>query len=203
MEMQELKIKDFVSDLASSKPVPGGGGVAALAAALSVSLNSMVASLTIGKKKYAQVEDEVKKILKESNELSQRFLSLIDEDAKAFEPLSKAYALPKEEREKVLQPLLENAASVPFSIIRNCAMAISLIEVLAHKGSVLAISDAACAASLCFSAARCALYNVLVNTNLMTDKKIAKDTNENAEKLVKEIEIKSKEIESFVYGNLT
>lgn len=203
MKMQDLKIKEFISDLSSSKPVPGGGGVSALVAALSVSLNSMVASLTIGKKKYALVEAEVKKVQEKSNELSQRFLDLIDEDAKAFEPLSKAYALPKEERKKILQPLLENAASVPFEIIKNCKEAIELIEVLAHKGSTLAISDAACAASLCSSAAKCALYNVLVNTNLMTDKETAKDINKKAENLVKEIETKSKEIESFVYGNLT
>jgi len=119
--MVNLTIKEFLGELSTDAPVPGGGGASALAGAICSALCSMVASLTTGKKKYAQYQQDIERILKETTELTQTMEQLIQKDADAFEPLSRAYGIPKEdpEREKILEEALRTACSAPMDILRE------------------------------------------------------------------------------------
>ena len=158
MDMQHNSLEQFSAKLASAAPTPGGGGAAALAGALAVSLGNMVGSLTVGKKKYADVEDRIKELNAASEELRAKLLAQMDEDAKAFEPLSKAYGIPKDDptRDQVLEECLHNAAEPPMNILRLSCEAMDLIAEYAEKGSRLVISDAGCAAAMAEAAIRSA-----------------------------------------------
>ena len=184
--MREKTIDEFNELLASAAPVPGGGGVSALAAALGAGLGMMVGCLTVGKKKYAAVEEEMQRIVAEAEKVKQRLLELIDEDARCFEPLSKAYSLPKDTpgREETMERCLLLAASVPMETAEICGRAIELTERFAALGSTLAISDAGCAAELCRAGLRSAALNVYVNTRLMKDREKAGEMNRKVRELL-------------------
>ncbi|NLO41248.1 MAG: cyclodeaminase/cyclohydrolase family protein, partial [Ruminiclostridium sp.] len=113
-----MEIHEFINQLSSKAPVPGGGGASALIGAIGVSLCSMVANLTSGKKKYAEYQQDIEKILEVSQASISRLLALIEKDAEVFEPLSAAYGIPKEDpnREAVLEKALVAACSVPMDI---------------------------------------------------------------------------------------
>ena len=172
-EAYEYYKKDpaFTEELASPAPVPGGGGASALAAAIGVSLGDMVGELTVGKKKYANVEEEIQSLMARAQALRIRFLELVDADAAAFAPLAKAYGIPKEDpnRAQIMEEALKTACSVPMDIMRACAEAIDIIEEFAAKGSKLAVSDAGCGAILCKAAMQAAALNVFINTKSMKD----------------------------------
>ena len=150
----EMNIMGFLDELASKAPTPGGGGASALAGAVGVALGNMVGSLTIGKKKYASVEEEIIELNKRADQLRKELYELIGGDAKAFMPVSQAYRIPKDDpvREEAMEMALKGAAEVPLRIMKCCCEAIGLIEEYASKGSVLAISDAGCAAVICKAA---------------------------------------------------
>lgn len=118
---------DFAEILASKESVPGGGGAAALTGALGAALCSMVGNFTIGKKKYAAVEDDVKAILNKAAILREQLLRLVDADAQAFAPLSKAYAISKEDphRDTVLEEATLNACKAPMEMVRRCCTALN------------------------------------------------------------------------------
>ena len=177
--MREKTISEFNDLLASASPVPGGGGVSALAAALGTGLGVMVGRLTMGKKKYAEHEAEMQAISAEADALRMRLLELVDEDAKCFEPLSRAYSLPKDTpgREEIMEDCLALAASAPMEIAEISCRAIELMERFAQLGSVLAVSDAGCGAELCAAALKSAALNVFVNTRLMKNKDTAEEMN--------------------------
>ena len=185
-----LTINEFIEKLGSKDAVPGGGGAAALTASLGISLCKMAANLTVGKKKYADVEAEMYDIIAECDELSAEFIELIQKDADGFLPLSKAYGLPteteeqKKYKEETLERELVHAAAVPFEIMEKCARAIELSAIVAEKGSKLVVSDAACAINTCMSALKCASLNVYINTKFMKDKEKAFELNEKADKLI-------------------
>lgn len=172
---------DFVSQLSSKAPVPGGGGVAALTGALGTALGGMVCSLTAGKKKYAQYEEDIRRILKKTEELQQKLLLLIDEDAENFYPLSRAYGLPKDTeeekkiKEETLQKCFRVAVQGPVEIMRICHEAVALEEELADKGSRLAVSDVGCGVLLLKAAMQSAWLNVVVNLNCITDKEFTEE----------------------------
>jgi formiminotetrahydrofolate cyclodeaminase len=188
----ELSCVEFVEKLSSKSPTPGGGGAAALAGALSAALSAMVGNLTIGKKKYAAVEEEIKSLTELMIKYQNELLELVGKDAEVFEPLSKAYSLPKETDEEkahkdaVMEKCLYDACMVPVSIMEVCCKVISTVGTFADKGSVLAVSDAACSASLAKSALQCASLNVWINTKSMKDRKTADSINEHAEKMIAE-----------------
>lgn len=184
----DMPIKDFVSELSSKAPVPGGGGASALAGALGAALGNMVCSLTVGKKKYKDVEEDILKISDELVSLSESLLDCINEDAVAFEPLSLAYSIPKDDpsRQETMEKCLRDAASVPFRITELSCRAIPLLEELAEKGSRLAVSDAATGAVICRAAIMGAAANVYVNTSSMNDRGYAKDLENRTEQLVTE-----------------
>lgn len=180
---------DFIEALASKSPVPGGGGASALAGSIGMALGSMVGNLTTGKKKYADVEEDIQALLIESEKLIQRFNQLVEEDAKVFEPLSKAYGMPQstdEERlrkEEVLQAALIMATEVPLQIAEASLAAILLLEQYAKKGSRLVVSDAGVGAVLCKAALQGAKLNVLINLKLMKDESLKKQFSDRLEEI--------------------
>ena len=177
--MREMTIHEFNALLASSAPVPGGGGVSALAGALGAGLGVMVGCLTVGRKKYAENEEEMRRLTDEARRVQERLLELVDGDAECFEPLSKAYSLPKDTqgREKLMEDCLALAASAPMEIAEMSCRAIALTERFAAIGSSLAVSDAGCAAALCAAALHSAALNVYVNTRLMKNREKAEEMN--------------------------
>jgi len=187
-----LTINEFIDKLGSKEAVPGGGGAAALTASLGISLCKMAANLTVGKKKYADVEDRMYEIIAECDRLSEEFVGLIQKDADGFLPLSKAYGLPtdteeqKKFKEVTLERELVNAAAVPFEIMEKCAKAIELSAEVAEKGSRLVVSDAACAVKTCISALECASLNVYINTKFMKDREKAAELNAKADSLIRD-----------------
>ena len=134
MEMKEQKIDVFIKDLASSSPTPGGGGAAGLVAAVGIALGDMVLSLTTGKKKYAEYQEEIEALMVRADELQEELLLAMDKDAKAFEPLAKAYALPKEtfeevdKRNQVMEEALYDAAKAPLEMMEVIVKAMYVIE---------------------------------------------------------------------------
>ena len=191
---------EFVEVLSSKAPVPGGGGASALVAAVGTALGNMVGSLTVGKKKYADVEDEIIECKKEADEIAKELLELMDKDAEAFEPLSKAYGLPKStpeeiaEKEEIMENALNVACGVPIEIMKTCARGIDLVEVFAAKGSRIALSDAGVGATLLKSAMQGASLNVYINTKSMKDRKRAEELNQLADSLREEYEAKADRI---------
>lgn len=183
MGYSTLKCTEFVEVLASKAPVPGGGGASALVGAIGTALCNMVGSLTVGKKKYAAVEAEISGLMEKATELQNALLELIEKDAEVFEPLSRAYGLPKEteeeraEKARVMEGCLRDACSVPMDIMRRCCEVIDLIGVFAEKGSVLAVSDAGVAAACCKGALKGASLNVYINTKSMKNREYAEELN--------------------------
>ncbi|MDO4617824.1 MAG: cyclodeaminase/cyclohydrolase family protein [Lachnospiraceae bacterium] len=183
MGYSELKCTEFVEVLSSKAPVPGGGGASALVGAIGAALSNMVGSLTVGKKKYAPVEEEIKALMEKTTELQNRLLQLVEKDAEVFEPLSKAYGLPsgteeeKAEKAKVMEACLKEGASAPLDIMRTICEVIKMIGVFAEKGSVLAVSDAGVSAAFCAAALKGASLNVYINTKSMKDRAYAEKLN--------------------------
>ena len=170
----------FAAALASKAPVPGGGGASALVGALGAALCSMVANYTVGKKKYAAVEEDVKAILARAEEL------LRSVEAKAFEPLSRAYAIPKDDpdHDEVMERCLRDAAAPPMELLRLSCQAIDLHRELLDKGSVMVLSDVGTGVIFCWSALYGAWLNLKVNTKSMTDRDYAERLNAEADELV-------------------
>lgn len=201
----EKNVDKFLADLASSAPTPGGGGAAALCGALAIALGNMVGNLTLGKKKYADVQEDIKALNEKAEALRADFVALIDADAEAFAPLSKAYGIPKDdpERAEVMETALLKAVQPPMEIMRKCVKALEVISEYATKGSALAISDAGCAAALARAAADAAAPNVRINTKSMTDRKVANHLNVEANSLVMHCNLVAEEIYDTVYGGLS
>ena len=187
--MKDLRIEDFIGVLNSAEPTPGGGGASALAGALSAALLGMVAHLTTGKKKYAEYQEEIDKILEDTKSLACRMEDLIEEDAKAFAPLAAAYGIPKEDPDRAakLEVALINAASAPYKIVEAAGDVRDIVVRLADIGSRLAISDAGVAAALCSATAKGAAMNIYINTKLMSDRAVAEKMNEDTKALVESI----------------
>lgn len=192
MEMMEQSCSRFLAELAGKAPVPGGGGTAALVGAAGVALGNMVGCLTTGKKKYAAVEADIQALNARAGTLRKELEALVQADAEAFAPLAAAYGLPKETPEQaahkaaVLESALDTAAAVPLQIMEKCAEGIALAGQYAAKGSVLAVSDAGCAAALCKAALQAASLNVFINTKLMTNREHAAALDARADALLNE-----------------
>lgn len=200
----EKNIDKFLEALASSAPTPGGGGAAALCGALGIALGNMVGSLTLGKKKYADVQEDIAALNSRAEALRADFVALVDADAEAFAPLSRAYSIPKDTpgRDEVMEAALKRAAEPPLEIMRKCAEALDLIAEYAAKGSALAISDAGCAAALAIAAMKAAALNVRINTKSMADREAASEMNAEAAGLCEKYEKEAEEIYQNVYGRL-
>lgn len=177
MEFTKQTLSEFTENLASSSPTPGGGGACALVGAVGIALGDMVGELTVGKKKYAAVEKEIRQLMQSAQDLRKRFLDCIEKDAAGFAPLASAYSIPRNDpsRETVMEECLLQAAQTPMEMIDLCIEALQLLESFRIKGSRLALSDAATGAMLCYGAMAGAAMNVKVNTALMKNRTRAND----------------------------
>ena len=179
---------DFAAVLASKAPVPGGGGAAALVGALGTALCSMVGNLTVGRKKYAQYEADVKRMLEKGAAVQARLLELVDKDAEAFEPLSRAYSIPKDDpkHDETLEAATKFACVAPVEMMKSCCEAIELLEEMLEKGSVTLVSDVGCGALCCAAALESASMNIFVNTKTLLDRSVAADLDGQADAMLRE-----------------
>lgn len=186
MSLLNVSVTEFTNQLASKTSVPGGGGASALVSSIGIALGDMVGEFTVGKKTYADVEEDIKALMTEAKRLQNQLLECIDEDAKAFEPLSKAYSISKDDpkRDAVMEECLKDAAAVPFKILELCGKAIDLQEEFANKGSKIMISDAATGVALLSGAMKGAAVNVKVNTKLMKNRAYANELDCKVEELL-------------------
>ncbi len=182
MDFTQNSCREFVEVLASSAPVPGGGGAAALVGAIGTALGNMVGSLTVGKKKYADVEAEIVALKAECDQLQKELLDQVPADAVGFEPLAKAYGIPKDnpDRDRILEEATIVACAVPMKIMELCCASIAAIAVFAAKGSRLAVSDAGCGAVCCKAALQSASLNVFINTKSLKNREVAEEMNAKA-----------------------
>ena len=175
MSMLDKSCKDFVEVLASKAAVPGGGGAAAMGGAIGMALSNMVGNLTVGKKKYADVEGEVKDLLAKGDTIIVELEGLVDKDAEVFEPLSKAYGLPKNtpEEAKYKAETMENcckvACSVPMEIMRKAYEGIKIHNRMGQIGTMIAISDVGCGVVFLKAALIAGRLNVIINLNAIKD----------------------------------
>lgn len=186
MNFSNMDVNRFADALASAEPVPGGGGASAVVAALGAALAGMVCNLTAGKKKYAEHQTEIEALLAECGSLRKRLLELADLDAAAFEPLSRAYKIPKDDprRESEMEACLRTAAEPPMEMLRLSCRAILIHERLAEIGSTMALSDVGTGAVFCWAAMYGSAMNVRANTHLMKDRAYAEALNAETESLM-------------------
>ncbi|MGP1432872.1 MAG: cyclodeaminase/cyclohydrolase family protein [Catonella sp.] len=180
--MRNLSLDRFSEELFSKNAIPGGGGATALVGALAVSLGAMAANLTVGKVKYAEHTARLEEILIRAEELRVHLLELIDEDAKGFGEVSKAYKL-KPKDEEVIEKALVSAATPPLNMMKAVKEVIELLDELSAKTSVLVVSDVGVGAKLAGAALSSAYLNIVVNTRLMKNKAEAESLEKKAENL--------------------
>ena len=208
MSFTTYTCEDFVEILSTKAPVPGGGGASALVGAIGTALGNMVGSLTVGKKKYAAVEADIIVLKEKADALQKDFLHLVEEDARVFEPLSKAYGMPKDteeekaEKARVMEIVLKDACSVPMEIMKKCCEAIDIIEEFAEKGSVIALSDAGVGAAFCRAALLGASLNVFINTKSMANREYAEALNTEAEEMIETYSAKADAVFASVNSRL-
>ena len=188
MKMLEKPATQFLSELSSNAPVPGGGGASAAVGAFAAALGMMVTNHTIGKKKYADYEEEVKAVRDRLEGLRDQLIDLVDGDAVACEPLSKAYSIPKDEpeRDTIMENALYEASVVPMSIMETVLAAAKELEVLVEKGSKLAVSDVGVGILFAQAAIEGASLNVYINTKSMKDRERAAALDAKADAIIAE-----------------
>ena len=188
--MAEQNMQEFIEVLSSKAAVPGGGGACAYVAAAGTALGAMVANLTTGKKKYAQYQEEIEELLSKAEQLSKELMTYMDKDAESFEPLSKAYGLPKDTKEQqeykeaVMEKALKEASLTPVALMEKILEALKILERLSVVGSRLAISDVGAGVQLCKAALNGASLNVFINTKLMKDTETAEELNTRTDALL-------------------
>ena len=186
----DKKLSNFLDELASNSPTPGGGSVAALAGALGAALISMVGNLTIGKKKYEDVEEDIKKIISSSEKLRYELSQLIEEDVKVFNNFMATYKMPKETEdekkvrtEKIQEALIE-AAKVPLRVAYKCLDILNLSKEVAEKGNINVVSDAGVAVLMAEAALESAILNVKINLRMIKDEKVRTELFSSIKKIV-------------------
>jgi len=189
MSMLNQSGSDFLEVLASKAPVPGGGGAAAFGGAIGMALSNMVGNLTVGKKKYAEVENEVKELIAKGEKIIAELKALVDEDAAVFEPLSKAYGLPKDTpeqiayKEQVMEKCSKDACDGPMEIMRKCYEGIKIHERMGQIGTNIAISDVGCGVVFLKAALISGMLNVVINLNTIKDQEYVRKNREEMEQL--------------------
>ena len=204
-----ITLQEYLNELSSSSPTPGGGNVSAFCGVLACSLGIMVCNLTIGKKKYADVESEIKEIKAQLENFQNKFLNLAEEDNKVFNKVMDAFKLLKEtdaqkkiRSEKIEEATLE-AASVPADVIDACRKVVSILKTLVIKGNQNSISDAGVAASLFSTAAQGAYLNVLINVSSLNNKAIGDELLKKSELAYEEVKMHSEYILTEIKKSLT
>ncbi len=192
----EMKIKEFLDELASDSPAPGGGSAAALSGAVGAGLLSMVSNLTIGKKKYLDVDEEIKKIRDETKKIRGVLRELIDRDTKSFNKVMDAFGMPKEsdrekwERREAIQKAFKGAALVPMETAENSLEILRISKRVAEIGNQNSITDVGVAALMADSGFKGAVFNVRINLGSIKDKEFCEET----ENRLSELEMEEKEL---------
>jgi methenyltetrahydrofolate cyclohydrolase len=178
-DIKDTEIEQFLAALASQSATPGGGSAAAIIGAMGAALVSMVCNLTIGKKKYAEVEGEMKDVLAKSEALRVKLIGMIEDDVKAFDAVMGAYGMPKEsdadkaKRDQAIQAALKLATDVPMACARAARQVIDIAATASDKGNLNVISDAGVGVLAGYAALRSAALNVFTNARMITDKTFA------------------------------
>jgi formiminotetrahydrofolate cyclodeaminase len=207
-EIKDKSIQEFLDELASKQATPGGGSAAAILGAQSAALISMVCNLTIGKEKYADVEEDMKSLLKQSESLREELTSMIKADVDVFDKLMASYGLPKNtDEEKQLrsvqiQIVLKEATTVPLECAKACAKTIELSRIAAEKGNTGVISDAGVAVMSGFSGLKSAALNVYINAGSIKDKKFADAALADLKKLMDGADAQTEEVYQIVKAKL-
>ena len=194
MELRKLTVEGFINETASSSPAPGGGSIAALNAASSAALITMVANLTLGKEKYAAVEEDMKEVAAKAGALKDDFLALIDEDSNAFNKIMAAFKLPKDTdeakkaRSAAIQEATKGAALVPFKVGQKANELFALVEEVITKGNQNAITDGAVAAMNARAAVRGAFLNVKINLGSIKDGLFVEDLQKKMAEIENEVD---------------
>jgi glutamate formiminotransferase/formiminotetrahydrofolate cyclodeaminase len=206
--LASMKINNFLSELASSSPAPGGGSVAALAGGLGAALSSMVCNLTIGKEKYSEVQEIIKDTLKKSEKIRKDLTRLIDEDTEAFNDVMKAFKMPKEteeqkeKRSKAIQEGYKTAAKVPLETARICERILDIARIVAEKGNQNSITDSAVSALMAQVGVESAILNVTINLGSIKDEKFVNSISTEIKKLKNNANKKAKEIINIVSSKI-
>ena len=189
MELKSLSVKEFIDKVTGNDPVPGGGSVSALNGSLAASLAAMVANLTVGRKKYAEVNDEMEQISARMTEQSAKLLADVDRDAEAYDRVFAAFKLPKETdeekavRKEAIQRETKYAAEVPMEVARTASELLPMIDAAARRGNSNAVTDATVAMMCARTAVIGALLNVRINLTSITDEAFVKTMTEEADRL--------------------
>ena len=204
MDMTKESCRKFVEVLASDAPAPGGGGAAALVGAVGTALGNMVGSLTVGKKKYADVQEEILALKAKCDALQEELLNQVEADEINFLPLAKAYGIPKDhpDRQRILEEATVAACGTPLKIMELCGEALECIAVFAAKGSRLAVSDAGCGAVMCKAAMQAASLNIFINTKTMKDRAVAEQMNQKTNDLLDKYGAMADEVFESVRANV-
>lgn len=189
MSFADASLQQFIDDLASGSPTPGGGSAAAVSGAMAASLAEMVCNLTVGKERYADVDAEMRKHREELAELRGRLLELADDDAAAFDDVMAAFRQPRgDERSRAIQEASKQAAEVPMETAEHCMEVLQHTEAIARKGNQNSVTDAGTAALLAHAALHAALYNVRINLGGITDERFCIEMTDRVEQLTSEAE---------------
>lgn len=197
-------VNEFIEEVASILPAPGGGSVSALVGSLGAALSSMVCRLTIGKKKYLDVQEEFEVILAKTEILRLRFLDLMEKDTTAFQGVMNAFTLPKEteeqkqERSEAIQAATKEATLVPLQVMNLCEEAIRLVKVAAEKGNVNSISDSGVAALMINAASQGAGMNVRINLATLQDTSFLRMVRDRLAEIQNSVQTTTNEILSIV-----
>ena len=205
---EEMLPKKFINELASKSPAPGGGSASALSGTIGAALVCMVCELTIGKKKYQEVENEMKQVLDNASKLKDEFMALVEKDEDAFNKVMASYKLPKEtdeekqKRSQEIQLTLKGATEVPLEVIRQSKKMVELAVICAEKGNVNSVSDAGVAAIQAQAASQGALYNVLINLGSIKDEEFKAQVKQETDELMREIKTIAEKVEETVKSKL-
>ena len=206
--LASMKINSFISEIASNSPAPGGGSVAALSGSLGAALSSMVCNLTIGKEKYLEVQDEIKKTLKQSEKIRKKLEDLIDKDTEAFIDVIKGFKMPKDteeqkkKRSEAIQKGYKSAAKVPLETAKTCFEIFDIAKLVAEKGNVNSITDAAVSALMAQAGVKGAILNVKINLGSIKDEVFVKKLSKELDTLEKDTDKKTKEILKIVENKM-
>ncbi len=207
-KLVDMNINDFLEELASNSPAPGGGSVAALSGALGTALSSMVCNLTIGKENYEDVQDEINDTLEKSEKLRIKLTKLVDEDTNAFNDVMKAFKMPKEteqqkeERKKAIQNGYKIAAKVPIDTATKCEEILDIAMVVAKKGNKNSITDVAVSALMAQAGVKSAILNVKINLGSIKDEEFVKTTTFRINEIQKNTDQKTNQIMNIVESSL-
>lgn len=190
-KMTDKSVKTFLDELASDAPAPGGGSVAALAGAIGAALISMVAGLTVGKEKYAAVQDDIRTLLQKSEKLRQELTDLIEEDVRVYTELNRTMKMPrdtevqKQARTEAMDGALKAATDVPMRVAAACVAVIDLCRPAAEKGNRNAVSDVGVGVLMAEAGLRSAALNVLINLGWIKDEIFVRESRQKLAELLK------------------